>query len=57
MAEAGDEDGEEGSFMSDVENDEGAEVHIIAAKRRAGLSKWLRVSTPLSVSRYWQGGC
>ena len=50
MAEAGDEDAEEGSFMSDVENHEGAEEHIMAAKRRAGLSKWLRASTPPRIS-------
>ena len=57
MAEAGDEDNEEGSFMSDVENDDGAEEHIIAAKRRAGLSKWLRVRAPLPVSPTLHAAC
>ncbi len=35
---------EEGRYTSDEENDEGEEGHLIASKRRAGLSKWLRVS-------------
>jgi len=35
-----------GSYTSDEENDPGAEAHLIASKRRAGLSSWLRVSTP-----------
>jgi hypothetical protein len=43
MADVGDVD--DGIDMSDQKNDHGVEAHLIASKRRAGLSNWLRVST------------
>jgi len=45
MADVGDAE-EGGGYMSDAENDEGGEEHLIASKRRAALSNWLNVSEP-----------